>query len=66
MINKHKSLGINFINFCQSCASSQILSKDVHTEEIEFFCKSCNQAICRDCLLRYHLNLDIVPSSKKQ
>ena len=43
--------------FCKTCGKDQA--------DIEFYCKTCSKAICRDCLLRYHLNLDINPSTEE-
>ena len=58
--------GINFVNYCLSCKDDQIDLTDFKCEEIEFYCRSCDKSVCRNCLLKYHLNLDIVPSSKKK
>lgn len=60
--------GVKFDNFCKSCHHIDNSGQNgkMQKEEIEFYCRSCRQAICRNCLLKYHLNLDFAPSSKKE
>ena len=46
--------------------SREINGTDVQFEEIEFYCRSCKQAVCRNCLLKNHLKLDLGGSNSKQ
>ena len=60
---------VDFDHFCQSCHDNNFLSllasptkaaRDSSPAlEVEFYCKSCLQAVCRNCLLQNHLNIDL-------
>ena len=41
-----------FDNYCPSCDHDS-------RSEIEFYCKTCEQPICRNCLLKNHINLSV-------
>ena len=49
---------LSFDESCKTCLGPR--------EEVEFYCRSCCQAICRNCLLKYHLNLNFGSSSQEQ
>ena len=46
--------------YCLVCSQiDQNLDQEKNTaqQEIEFYCKSCKEAVCRNCLLLKHLAL---------
>ena len=41
--------------FCNNCESSA----DNHSKsEVEFYCRTCEKAICRNCLLQKHISFE--------
>ena len=48
------------IGFDENCMTCYQMA-----EEVEFYCRTCQVAICRNCLLKNHLNLNFGPGSQE-